>query len=259
MFKFFIFMSVIFFCNIASADIPSYVRHKPNIVKNNNPIKIKHISYSPYTYIPTQAIQYFPLIKKEVNDIFPDFPLIAYFPALIEQESCITLRHPKCWNPRAELRTRREYGAGLSQITKAYKNDGTIRFDTLSDLKSQYSKDLKDLNWDNMQSRPDLQIRALILLTKNNYRGLFSIKDPVSRLHMTDAAYNGGIGGLRKERTACGLATNCDAQVWANNVERYCLKSKKILYDSRNACDINREHVRTTFGIRLSKYYDYFK
>jgi hypothetical protein len=37
-------------------------------------------------------------------------------------------------------------------------------------------------------------------------------------------------------------------------VERHCLKSRQPLYGNRSACDINREHVKNVFQVRLAKY-----
>lgn len=45
------------------------------------------------TYIPEQAYQYLPVIKKETDNLFKEFPYSFYFGALIEHESCITLTH----------------------------------------------------------------------------------------------------------------------------------------------------------------------
>jgi len=73
-------------------------------------------------------------------------------------------------------------------------------------------------------------------------------------LAFSDAAYNGGIGGLNNERRACKLATWCDHTKWFDNVEKLCLKSKTVLYGNRSACDINRHHVRDVLITRLPKY-----
>lgn len=211
-------------------------------------------NYDPKIYIPTQAYQYLPMIQQELEKVFPEFPLTAYLPALIEHESCITLKHSKCWSPKSELKTKRERGVGLSQLTIAFNTDGTTRFDTLSDLVRQNPVLLKELNWNNIPYRPDLQIRAMIILTKSNYIALRNVTSVVQRISMADSAYNGGLGSLNKSRTICKLARDCDPLVWFNHVERYCSKSKKVLYGNRSACDINKDHVRDVIITRLPKY-----
>ncbi len=214
---------------------------------------------NPKTYIPPQAYEYLPTIQEQVDNIFPEFKLVAYFPALIEHESCISLKHSKCWNSKSELRTKRERGVGLGQLTIAFNSDGTTRFDSLSDLVRQNPKLLKELNWNNIPYRPDLQIRAIIIMSKNNYIALRGVESVVQRIAMSDSAYNGGLGSVNKSRTICKLAKDCDPQVWFNNVENYCSKSKKILYGNRSACDINIHHVRDVMMTRLPKYMEAYK
>ena len=69
-----------------------------------------------------------------------------------------------------------------------------------------------------------------------------------------DAAYNGGLPGVQRERRACELSPGCNAREWFDNVERHCLKSRQPIYGKRSACDINREHVRAVLLIRPGKY-----
>lgn len=206
------------------------------------------------TCIPEKAFKYRDLIYSEIETYFPEIPIYAYVPSLIEYESCISLTHRRCWEPTSRLKTKREEGAGLSMVTRAYNSDGSIRFDTLTDLRRKYIEELKEASWDTIYQRPDIQIRILVLLSRDNYKALYSVTDPMERLYMADSAYNGGLSGVFKDRRACSLAPNCDPQKWFNNVEKYCTKSKKILYGNRNACDINRHHVKDVLKTRLPKY-----
>lgn len=210
------------------------------------------------TYIPTNAYQYLPLVKTETDRIFPEIPIKAYPAALAEHESCIHLKHSRCWNPKSELRTKREFGVGFGQITKAYKEDGSIRFDSLTDMVRIHNKELKELSWSNITTRPDLQIRAMLLMSKGNYKELFKVADPIERLKMTDLAYNAGLGRVNKNRMQCRLSKNCDTQLWDNNVELHCTASKRILYGNRSACDIMKHHVNSVMYERLPKYKPYF-
>lgn len=207
--------------------------------------------------IPKKAFLYEGMIRSEIQKHMPELyeaKIPEYIPSLIEHESCITLTHKRCWEPTSRLLSSREEGAGLGQLTRTFNEDGSIRFDSLSDLKRKYSLELKDLSWSTIYQRPDLQIRSLVLMSRDNYRSLYDVRDPIERLKMADAAYNGGLGGLRKERTACGLAKNCDPGLWDKNVEYFCLKSKKPLYGNRSACDINRHHVKDVFYNKIPKY-----
>lgn len=210
-------------------------------------------AFSQSLYIPEQAKLHIPTVKSEVSQFMPDFKPQAYFGALIEHESCISLKHSKCWNPSSQLKTDREEGAGLSQITRAYNKDGSLRFDLLTEMKTRHAE-LRELSWSNVYQRPDLQIRTMVLLSKANYNKLSMIPDHTERMAMMDASYNGGIGGLFNERRACGLAKGCDSTKWFYNVENYCLKSKKVLYGIRSPCDINRHHVSDVMHTKLPKY-----
>lgn len=211
------------------------------------------------TFIPEKAKQYLPLIYGDVNRLMPGFEYPYYFGSLIEHESCISLKHSRCWAPTSELKTSREQGVGLGQLTRTWKADGSVRFDKLTEMKNQYRAELKELSWLNIKQRPDLQIRAIILMTRDNYKALYQVKDPFERLKMADYAYNGGLGAVKKDRTHCGLQAGCDPQYWDGHVEIHSVKSRKVLYGKRSAFDITRHHVHDVTHTRLPKYRDYFK
>lgn len=174
---------------------------------------------------------------------------------MIEHESCISLQHPRCWNSKSRLRTSREEGAGLGQLTRAFKPDGSIRFDALTEMRIKYPKELRELSWQTIYTRPDLQIRTLVLMNRDLYSYFLpSSSSKLEALAFTDAAYNGGRGGVDRERRACLIDKKCDHTRWFGNVEKYCLKSKSALYGNRSACDINRHHVRDVLKIRAEKY-----
>lgn len=211
------------------------------------------------TFIPERALTYLPTLNKEVDRLLPNFSHPHYFGGLIEHESCISLNHSRCWSPTSELKTSRELGRGLGQLTKAYHADGSIRFDSLKDLRAKHMSELRELSWDNIKQRPDLQMRGIILMSKDNYNALYNVKDPFQRLAMTDAAYNGGLGAVNKARRECGLRKTCDDQVWFDNTEMMPVKSTKPLYGGRSATDIWRHHVRDVLYTRMPKYEPHFK
>lgn len=200
-----------------------------------------------------RAVQYAPVIKAELQNYWPGIPQREYLPALISHESCISYTHSRCWSPTSRLRTSREEGAGLGQITRAWRADGTERFDALAEMRERHPA-LRELSWSTIYQRPDLQIRTIVLQSLGNFNALSPVSDPMERLAMADAAYNGGIAGVRSERRACGMTDGCDPQRWWGNVERICLKSKAPLYGSRSACDINRHHVKDVLQVRINWY-----
>lgn len=206
------------------------------------------------TYIPPRAIEYAPVILEQERLYFPGITIPGYFFALFEHESCIHLKHSRCFSPTSELLTKREQGTGLTMITRAFNPDGSIRFDTLEDLKRNYKQQLKELSWGNIKQRADLQIRAGILLYKSNYDKLFTVEDEFQRYAMADSAYNGGYRDVNKGRMACGLAVGCDPDIWFDNTEQYIPKSTRPIYAGRSAKDINLHHVRDVMLTRLPKY-----
>lgn len=216
------------------------------------------------TYIPPAAFQLKPVVVEEVYKNFPDLEPKAYIPALIEHESCLSLKHSRCWNTKSQLKTywnpketnriNREEGAGLGQLTRAWYKDGRLRFDSLTELKNKHKNQLVDLNWGNIYTRADLQVRAIVLMTRDNYKSLYDVKDNWERLAMADSAYNGGLSGLQKERRLCGLTKGCDPGKWFGHVENTSVKSTEILYGGRSPREINRAHVADTLLVRLPKY-----
>jgi hypothetical protein len=214
-------------------------------------------AYDVRTYVPVQAPQYLPMLKAEIQRAMPEHRQPSYFGGLVEQESCISLTHRRCWNPKSRLKTAREEGAGLGQITRAYYSNGRLRFDALAEHRRTI-EGLDGLNWGNVYERPQLQLRLMVGMVKRCDSQLKTrVPMDAARYQMCDAAYNGGLGGLMNERRACQLTKGCNPNLWFAHVERHCLKSRRALYGQRSACDINREHVRSVFGLRRNKYKPY--
>jgi len=201
--------------------------------------------------LPAGFAKYGPTLLAEQRHYWPSHPAPSLLAALVEQESCVSLKSSRCWNPGARLKSSREEGAGMGQITRAYRADGSLRFDALADLHNQYGGDLAGLFWDTVYQRPDLQLRALVLMSRD---ATMPFRAAPGMLHFGDAGYNGGVAGVQRERRACALSRGCDTARWFGHVEQHCLKSRQPLYGGRSACDINREHVHAVFLIRRAKY-----
>lgn len=210
------------------------------------------------TYIPPKAFLYNQVIKNQLDITFPKIPTYHYIPSLIEHESCISLRHRKCWEPTSALRTSRETGIGLGQLTKTFRADGSVRFDTLSDMAKAYKVELRELSWATIHLRPDLQIRTMIIMVRDTYNKLYTITDPIERLKMSDSAYNSGYGSVTKKRRVCSLTKGCDANRWTGHVGLQCLGNNAVIYGKRSACDINKHHVDDVFNVKLPKYKTYY-
>jgi len=215
-----------------------------------------------YTTIPKNAPALIPIVNESIGEIIPTFSTFSYFSSLIEQESCISLTHSRCWKSTSRLYLKRksgsrEEGIGLTQLTRVWRKNGTVRFDSLSGIARKYPQYLGELNWKTVRNRPDLQIKGAILLWKDNYERLKRRYKGVSEYNLlcfADAAYNGGYGGVRREIDKCWNMKGCDHKVWFGNVEKVCLKSKRKNYGRRSACEINRDHVKKVLQIRGAKY-----
>lgn len=206
------------------------------------------------TDLPPGAIIYAPVLKTERVRFWADHPMPQALGALVEHESCVSLTSPRCWNPHSRLKTAREEGAGMGQITRAYRADGSTRFDALQELRGRHAS-LGGWSWDNVYSRPDLQLRAIVLMSRDNFMYFRRLGvGTLGALHFGDAAYNGGLGGVQQDRQACHLSKGCDASRWFGNVALHCTKSRAALYGTRSACDINRHHVDDVFNVRAPKY-----
>lgn len=212
----------------------------------------------PKVYIPPKAFKYKEVIKSELDNYYSSIADYNYIPSLIEHESCLSLTHSRCWEPTSRLKSAREEGAGLGQITRTFNPDGSIRFDSLSDMVRAHREELKELSWSNVYTRPDLQIRTMVLMVRDIDNRFRDIKDPLERLKFVDAAYNGGSRDVNKQRSICKLKENCNKDIWFGEVESICVKSPKILYGNRSACDINRHHVKDVFSVKLPKYRRFF-
>jgi hypothetical protein len=208
------------------------------------------------TYIPEKAKIYAPILRTEQLKYWPTHPMPEVLAGLGEQESCLSLKHKKCWDPKSQLKTSREEGASIFQITRAFNSDGSIRFDALNELKNKHPV-LGEWNWNNVYTRADLSLAAVVLKTNDDYKSLYLIRDPIERLYFQDSAYNGGMGGVQNDRRACGLKKGCNPQIWFDNVENSCTKSMKPLYGS-TACAINRLHTTNVFKVRSNKYKPFF-
>jgi len=205
--------------------------------------------------VPDAAVRLMPELRAQIDKAWPGMPTPAYFGALIEHESCITLRHPRCWSATSRLKTAREEGAGLGQLTRAWRPDGSLRFDALAQVRQLDPQGLAELRWDTIYRRPDLQLRAVVVSSRVTYHRLVAlVPEHGPRLAMADAAYNGGLGGLLNERRACARQRGCDPDQWFGHVERTCLKSRAALYAGRSACDINRHHVADVLLQRMPRY-----
>ncbi|MCB5187381.1 hypothetical protein LG200_05100 [Methylobacillus caricis] len=200
--------------------------------------------------IPKNAHAYLPLLKTEQQTWWPKAPMPALLAGQVEQETCISLTHRRCWSRLAELKTDREQGIGLGQITR------TKRFDALAELRAAYPAALDGWSWDSESLYdPAFQLRALVLKDRQNFEMIKAAANEREAMAFTLAAYNGGAGGLASDRQLCRGTEGCDAAYWFGHVEHTSLKAKSLASGYKKTFfEINREYVRTIFTVRQAKY-----
>lgn len=207
--------------------------------------------------VPANAGQYLPKLVEAQRVIWPDAPMPSFLAAQVEQESCISLTHSKCWNPRAELKTKRENGIGLGQFTRAYRADGSIRFDKISELAAAH-KSLHGWSWEKRYDA-NYQLTAIVEMDKaifTRQRGAATDRD---RLSFMLSAYNGGESGALQDRRLCSNTKGCDPSRWLGHVANTSLKSRMPHPGYRHSFfAINREYVNNVLDVRRQKYEPYF-
>lgn len=197
--------------------------------------------------IPALATLYLPLLATVTAALWPSMPDKPLLAAQIEQETCITLKHPKCWNPKAELKTAREYGFGLGQLTITAKFNNFV-------AAQGWDESLKGWQWQDRYD-PEMQMRALVAYDRNLYRQIRFGASEADRLAFMFSAYNGGLGGLLKDRRLCAGAANCNPERWFGHVEQHSFRARTAAKGyGKSFFEINREYVRNIMTVRVGKY-----
>jgi hypothetical protein len=209
--------------------------------------------------IPPGAQVYVPILVEKQKLIWADAPEPWTLAGLVEQESCISLTHKRCWNPHAELKTAREYGFGFGQITVAYKADGSERFNTFTQLTKQY-RSLRHWTWAERYD-PGYQLIAVTEMTRNLYNRVEGAATATDRWAFTLSGYNGGAGSVLQDRRYCANMPNCRPGEWFGHVELNSLKSRVAQkgYGGQSWYSINRKHVKNVLLVRRNKYQPYWR
>jgi len=202
--------------------------------------------------LPPGALTYLPMLSIEQKNHWPDAPMRSALAAQVEQETCASLKSAKCWNPHTELKTSREYGFGLGQLTV------TPKFNNFKEAR-KLDVSLRDWQFADRYD-PARQLRTLVLMDRAGYRRLASlVPDDRERLAMAFSAYNGGMGGVLQDRRLCASIAGCDPSRWFGNVELHSLKARaKTAGYGKSFYDINRGYVRSVMIDRRPRYAPFF-
>lgn len=201
--------------------------------------------------IPANAKLYLPILIQEQQKHWSDAPMPSALASQVEQETCPSQTHRMCWSPMAELRTSREYGFGLGQLTV------TSRFNAFAEVTAKHPS-LREWAWSDRYN-PRMQARALVLKLQDNYAAIKGTHNDWGRLAMALSAYNGGMGGLSQDRRLCRATPGCDPSRWTGHVERTSYKARIAVSGyGKSFFAINREYVRNVMVVRRPKYDPYF-
>jgi hypothetical protein len=207
--------------------------------------------------VPANAPRYLPVLRSAQLQTWPDAPRPAFLAGQVEQESCVSLTSSRCWNPSVQLRTAREWGRGLGQITTAYNADGSVRFDKQAELRAQYAS-LRGWTAERWAD-PHYQLLALVEMDHGIYRRVYDAATDLDRLAFTLSGYNGGESGVRQDRLLCRNTRGCDPSKWVGNVDRTSVKSRAPYKGyGGSPYEINRTYVRNILWVRSAKYQPFF-
>jgi hypothetical protein len=204
--------------------------------------------------IPTAAKGVIVVLCGLLPGLWGDAPMYDTIPGQIEQETCISLTSSKCFSPRAELKTSREYGFGLGQLTV------TSRFNAFNEVKAQAPALLGDWQWTDRYD-PRRQLIALLVMDRDHYRACQPLMDgPLNAMACALAKYNGGAGGFNSDRRLCGNTQGCNPRVWFGNIEQTSTKPRATASGyGQSFFDINRGYVRNVLLQRRFKYEELMK
>lgn len=208
------------------------------------------LAATPTPFVPNEVL-YLPVLRSEVQAYWPDASPKSAFAAQVQQETCPSLRSKKCFSPFAELKTEREYGFGLGQLTV------TAKFDNFKEAK-KLDKSLKDWTWENRYNAR-YQLRTLVLMDRFNYGKFTWASSQRERMAFSFAAYNGGVGGVPSDRAVCRATSGCNPDAWFGQVEHTSKKAKVASKGyGKSFFEINREYVRNVMDVRRGRYINYF-
>ena len=202
--------------------------------------------------LPPNAIKYLPVLVSDQKLVWPDNQYPYFLAGQVEQETCLSLKSKGCWNPNTQLKTDREYGFGLYQVTI------TSKFNNF-DVEKSLDKRLNSWKWED-RFDPKYQIIGGIDLNKVNYAKIKNSTSELDKQAFSYCAYNGGLGGLLQDRKLCGTIQGCNSNIWFGNVELHSFKSKiKAKGYGQSFFDVNRGYVKNVLQVRSDKYKSFFK
>jgi hypothetical protein len=201
-------------------------------------------------FVPVNFLMHRPLLVKTMVSEWPEISIPSSIAGLIEQETCYSLIHSRCWSVYAKLETEREYGFGLGQLTV------TKRFNAFEEAKLLNIK-LKSWKWED-RLNPEFQMIAILSMMRRNYNAYNFSETELDRFAFSLASYNGGLGGIQADQRICRNTPKCNPNLWFNNTENTSLKQKVVVTGyGKSFFQINREYPVNILMKRRFKYKPY--
>lgn len=195
--------------------------------------------------IPAQAKELLPLLASVVQAQWPACPEPWVIAGKIEQESN--------WRIRAELKTSREYGFGLGQITIAYNADGTERFNNFTEA-LRVTMMTKTITW-STRFDPRFQLTYSVLSDRSNFAAASTFfDDDASRTAGMLVAYNAGLGGLVRRKAAAVERGIAVPRKWFGGLSEIHARSEERLLYGKPLWQRINEYPALILNVRAPKY-----
>lgn len=189
-----------------------------------------------------KAQRYLPALKTAINTHWPDAPMRHYISGQIELESA-------GWNEHAQLKTSREYGFGLGQITIAYNQDGSERFNNFKAAQRIF----RDWKWED-RFNVKYQLGYAVISDRSSFKQVSRLmRDDDSRWRASLVAYNAGYGTVLQRR-ALAIRSGVPADRWVGGLDQVAMAyERKPLY-GRPLVEMRNAYPRVICDVRAPKY-----
>ena len=183
-------------------------------------VLILAVTYSHAADLPAGYLKHQATLNQVMSDHWPTAPLPQLIPAQVEQESS--------WKERATLKTSRELGRGLVQLTIAYTG-GKERFNAYKDA-TGYAP-LRGWDWRTDPYNVQNQLTYLVLRDRATFaQARLMMANNTEAWRATLVAYNAGMGRVitrRKNAVLMGL----DKTRWVGGLDQaHGPAENKLLY-----------------------------
>lgn len=183
-----------------------------------------------------KAQRYLPVLKESFDKHWPDAPLRHNAAGQIEQESA-------GWNEKAELKTSREYGFGLGQITI------TDRFNNFTAAQKLFP----GWKWEERFNVRN-QLAYAVITDRSNFKQVSRLfRDDDSRWRGSLVAYNAGLGTVLQRR-ALAIRNGIAADKWVGGLDQVAMAYESKLLYGRPLYKMRNEYPHIICDIRAPKY-----